>query len=111
MIGETVVVHFRVEGAEDAHGNPVETWATETVEDVLVAPGPRADIADASRPEGVRVVFNLHFPKSFTRGLRGARISVRGGDPLDVIGDPAPYTLGNTPTRWWMPVEVARADG
>lgn len=111
MIGETVVVERHVQSGADAHGNPIYSWVPETVDDVLVAPGPRADLSDAERPEGVRVVWNLHFPKGFPATLAGARITVRGGDPLSVIGDPQHYTEANTPTRWSMPVEVWRVDG
>ena len=111
MIGETVVVHRRVQTGTDPLNQPVYDWQAETVTDVLVAPGPRVDLTDAERPEGVRVVWNLHFPRGYPATLAGARISVRGGPPLDVIGDPQPYTLENTPTRWALPVEVWRVDG
>lgn len=111
MIGEVVVVERHVETGRDAHNQPIFDWVSESVDAVLVAPGPRADIPDTSRPEGVTVAWNLHFPKGYPATLRGARVKVRGGDPLDVIGDPQHYTLENTPTRWSMPVEVARADG
>lgn len=112
MIGETVVVERHTpSGATDSHGNPIYVWSLETVEDVLVAPGPRNDLTDAERPEGVRVVWNLHFPKGYPATLAGARVSVRGGQSLSVVGDPQHYTEANTPTRWSMPVEVWRVDG
>lgn len=111
IVGETVVVYRDIQTGEDAHGEPIVETVTEDVENVLVAPGPRADIGDVFRPDGVTVVWNLHFPKPYSADLRGARIAVRGQDPLEVIGSPAPYTLENTPTQWWMPVEVSRADG
>lgn len=111
MIGEQVVVERRVETGRDAHNQPIYAFVSETVDDVLVAPGPRTDIPDTDRPEGTVVAWNLHFPKTFTGSLRGARVRVRGGAPCPVIGDPQPYTLENTPTRWHLPVEVARADG
>jgi hypothetical protein len=111
VIGETVVVERPVETGRDAHNEPIVEWVSESVADVLVAPGPRADISDAMRPVGTVVEWNLHFPKSWSGSLRGARISVRGGVPCGVVGDPQPFTLENTPTRWWLPVEVSRADG
>lgn len=110
MIGELVTVVRRVQSGEDAHGEPVYTEESEDVVDVLVAPGPRVDIPDTERPAGVVVAFNLHFPKAFTGSLRGALVEVRG-ERFEVIGDPRPYTLENTPTRWATPVEVRRADG
>lgn len=111
MIGESVVVERHVEVGRNAHNQPIYDWVPETVSDVLVAPGPRADIADAMRPEGTVVAWNLHFPKTYTGSLRGARVRVRGGAPCPVVGDPQPYTLENTPTKWHLPVEVSRADG
>lgn len=111
IVGETVVVYRETQTGEDAHGEPITETTGETVEDVLVAPGPLSDSSDVYRPDGTVVAFNLHFPKTFTGSLRGATIAIRGGIPCKVIGDPHPYTLENTPTRWHMPVEVERADG
>ena len=111
MIGEQVIVERHVETGRDAFNEPIYEWESETVDDVLVAPGPRADLTDAERPEGVRVVWNLHFPKGYPATLANARIRVRGGEPLHVIGNPQHYTFENTPTRWSMPVEVWRVDG
>ena len=111
MIGETVVVHRSVQAGEDDRGDPIYEVQEQPVDNVLVAPGPLADVPDSARPLGTTVAWNLHFPKSFTGSLRSAQISVRGQAPADVIGDPQPYTLENTPTDWWLPVEVARAEG
>lgn len=111
MRGETVTVIRRVEVGRDPGNSPIYADEEEPVADVLVAPGPRTDLAESARPEGVEVRFTLHFPKTFTGELRGAAISVRGEEPLRVIGSPRPYTRGNCPTRWHMPVEVGRADG
>ncbi|WP_119697040.1 hypothetical protein [Microbacterium halotolerans] len=111
MKGEKIVVERKQTIGEDAHNVPIVDWVPETVENVLVAPGARADIPDVDRPAGTVVAWNLHFPKPYAKSLRGARIRVRGGKPCKVIGDPQPYTAENTPTEWWMPVEVDRADG
>lgn len=48
MIGEVVVVERHVETGRDAHNQPIFDWVSESVGDVLVAPGPRADIPDTS---------------------------------------------------------------
>lgn len=77
--------------------------------DVLVQPGSTTDL-DASRPNGVEVVFTLHFPKLYTKSLQACRIEVRG-DTYEVVGDPQPYTATNTPGAWNLPVEVKRVDG
>lgn len=111
IVGETVVVERHVETGRDGGNNPIFEWVPETVEDVLVAPGPRNDVEEANRPHGVEVRFNLHFPKGYPATLRGARITVRGQKPLDVIGDPQHFTEANTPGRWSMPCEIGRTDG
>lgn len=111
MKGESVVVTTRTEVGRDPGNAPIYETTTTTVHDVLVAPGPRADVTDSTRPEGVRIAWNLSFPKTFTSSLRGAEVSVRGEDPCPVVGDPKPYTPENTPTRWWMPVELEDVHG
>lgn len=109
--GETVTVQTRTQGGVDGGNNPVWKWTDATVNNVLVAPGSRSDVVDSSRPDGTEIVWTLHFPKTFTGGLRNARVIVRGGAPLDVVGDPQPYTEANTPGLWNRPVEVGRVDG
>lgn len=109
--GETVVVERHVEVGRDPGNNPIFEWVAEEVDDVLVAPGGLADVIESNRPDGAQVTYSLHFPKGYPTTLRGARISVRGQEPLDVIGDPQHYTEANTPGRWSMPVEVGRTDG
>ncbi|MGP5219497.1 hypothetical protein [Arthrobacter rhombi] len=109
--GEPVVVVQR-EQVGTLPGNTPEYGEVETtVENVLVAPGARDDVSDAARQDGTTVVFNLHFPKTFSGSLRNASIKVRGGEPLAVVGDPRPYTDANTPGDWNLPVEVERVDG
>lgn len=111
IVGETVQVIRREKVGENAHGQAIYETSTTSVDNVLVAPGPLAEMPDSARPNGTTVAWNLHFPKTFSGSLRGASIRVRGGEPCKVIGDPHPYTPENTPTDWWMPVEVERADG
>lgn len=111
MRGESVVVHRTVEVGRDPLNSPIFEDIEETVEDVLVAPGPRNDVDESTRPAGTRVAWNIHFPKPYAESLRGAKVSVRGQDPAKVIGDPQPYYGPNTPTRWWLPVELGRVDG
>lgn len=110
MIGEAVVVERRVRTGTGPGNTPIYEWVGETIGDVLVAPGPRKDVEGPIRPDGVEIAYNLHFPKTFTGSLRGAKIVVRG-EPFAVVGDPKPYTLENTPTRWHMPVEVSNVEG
>ena len=109
IFGETVTV-IRPVVTRDELGEPVEDEPTrEAVENVLVAPGSTADM-DETRPQGVSVVFTLHFPKGYGKPLRGCSVEVRGG-AYEVVGDPQPYTESNVPGPWSMPVEVTRHDG
>lgn len=109
--GETVVVHRREQTGVDPGNNPIYESTETEVEDVIVAPGPRSDVEESTRPDGIEVSWTLHFPKSWTDSLRGAEISVRGGPRSPVVGDPRPYTNANTPGRWNRPVELERVDG
>lgn len=111
MQGERVVVERRIEVGRDPGNSPIYEWQSETVENVLVVPGPRSDVESSARPEGTSVLWNLHFPKGYPATLRDARISVRGQAPAEVIGDPQHYTEANTPGVWSMPVEIGRVDG
>lgn len=111
MVGEIVKVSSTAESGTDPYGAPLpaETiW--NTVENVLVAPGSSKDVTGQIRPDGIEVVYELHFPKTFDESLAGRQVEVRG-EVFDVIGDPKPYTLENTPTQWWMPVEVRAVSG
>lgn len=112
MLGVQVTVKSPVQGQPDRFGNATYTYTSETVDDVLVAPGATSDL-EASRPEGVSVAYTLHFPKSFTGSLDGCIVTLPApwaGD-YRVIGDPRPYIDANTPTRWHTPVEVEAAHG
>lgn len=111
MIGETIVVHSREIVGTDAGNNPILEWVDTKVTNVIVAPGSRSDVDASNRPDGVKVAWELHFPKTFTRELRGCEVTIRGEHRGRVIGDPHPYTLANTPGRWWMPVEVEDVEG
>lgn len=111
IVGETVVV-IRREQVGTLPGNTPDYAFVETpVEDVLIDPKPGADVFESVRPDGTRAEFVLHFPKAFIGSLRGASVKVRGGDPMEVEGDPQAYTIENTPLRWNRPVSVYRVDG
>ena len=96
----------------DRFGNATYTYTSQTVANVLVAPGSTRDL-DASRPKGVTVAYTLHFPKSYTDSLEGCIITLPSpwaGD-YRVIGDPRCYIDEDTPTPWHTPVEVEAAHG
>ncbi len=109
--GEEVVLITREVVGRDELNDPIYAPVESVVENVVVAPGPRDDLADGNRPEGVRVSWTCHFPKTFTGSLRGASVKVRADKARKVIGDPQPYTDANTPGPWNRPVELEGVDG
>lgn len=107
--GEQVTVIRRTE-RRDELGEPAGSTEERTeVQNVVVAPGPTADL-DAARPEGVTVAYTLCFPKSFDGELRGCSVLVRGAE-YPVVGSPQRYTPENTPGGWNLTAEVSRTDG
>jgi hypothetical protein len=105
MRGESVDVESRVGSGLDELNNQAYTYAVTNVSDVLVSPGPRADIIESNRPDGHLVKWTLYFPKSYTSELEGCRVKVRG-EWYRVVGSPGRYPDANTPGKWDMPVEV-----
>lgn len=110
--GVAVTVSSPSSTSTDRFGNPVITWTDTTVNNVLVSPGATSDL-EAARPEGVTVDYTLHFPKSFTGSLEGAKVTLPQPwtGVYHVIGAPGAYIDANTPTAWHMPVEVTAAHG
>ena len=95
----------------DRLGNEVDGEPErEQVENVLVAPGPTADM-EASRPDGVTVALTLHFPKTYTASLEGCSVELSApwAGTYRVIGNPMPYM--RSPGQWNRPVEVEMAHG
>ena len=110
MNGERVRVEYREQVGADSLNSPIYEYTYEEIDNVMIAPGPRSDIQDSTRPEGVLVRYTLYFPKTFSRDLEGLRVSVRG-EWLDVIGHPDFYTDSVTPTKWHLVVEVKTSHG
>lgn len=108
--GETVIIRTYHAAGFDAFGAKVREYADTEVGDVLVEPGASSNVTESNRPDGVSIRYTLHFPKTFDGALDGAQIMIRG-DWYDVIGRPDHYTLENTPTKWWMTVEVGVVNG
>ena len=95
---------------QDSSGNIISD-GDEIIENVLVQPGTTDDLTVGNRPDGITVVYTLHFPKGLeSYDFRGCRIEVRG-DWMEVVGDPTYYAPENTPGAWNYPVEVKRCDG
>lgn len=112
LIPSTTVTVLRptTTGATDPFGAPVEGEPVEeTVDGVLLTPGETSDL-DASRPDGVRVAYTVHFPKGYGKPLRGCSVVIEGKS-YRVIGDPKPYMDEGTPGPWNMTAEVGAVDG
>ena len=107
--GETVTVIRRTEKRDELGEPSGFTEERDEVQNVVVAPGPTADL-DAARPEGVTVAFTLCFPKVYAGELRGCSVLVRGAE-YAVVGNPQRYTAENTPGDWNLTAEVSRTDG
>lgn len=110
--GTTITVLRPFHDGTDRLGNPIEAFRPETVDDVLVSPGPTSNL-DATRPQGAKVAYTLHFPKPYAEDLRGCHVELPQpwGGRYRIVGQPVPYMEQNTPTRWWMPAEVEVAHG
>ena len=103
------VVVITQETVKNDLGEVIETSETQTKADVLVCPKSNQDLG-VERPDGDKVVFNLHFKKGWSVPLRGALVEVRG-ERYRVDGDPQPLTVDNCPTTFNLPVKVVRCDG
>lgn len=108
------VVYSPIRGAKDRLGNPVRSFDSGTaVGGLLVSPGGTDDL-EAARPDGAEIALTVHFPKTWTASLRDCEIELDApydGERWRVIGEPKPYMDANTPGDWYLPVEVARANG
>lgn len=109
LTSTTATVLRQVENGTDPFGAPVTETEQETVAGVLPQPGSTSNL-DASRPEGVRVDMTFHFPRGYSKPLRGCSI-VYGGTTYRVIGDPHPYMSEITPGPFGLAVETERVDG
>ena len=108
--GETVYVSLLALGDPDRLHNPTKTYSEPAaVDNVVVAPSTGEELGDV-RPDGMRSVYTLHFPRGYAQRLRGAKVTVRGRE-YHVLGAPEPYTEGNVRGPWTMPVTVGRHDG
>ena len=117
--GVTVEVLHPTCGGRDRFGDMTEgVPKTETVADVLIAPGGdvgSTDDLEAMRKDGDEVSLQIHFPKAYKGDLRGCDLNLPAPwdafNPYRVVGNPQPYIDANTPTRWHMPVKAVSARG
>lgn len=124
---DTVRVWTRTEAGSDPLGEPLYAWTYEDVRGVSVKNGThvtemrQGDTLSDLRPDGVRVLYTLAFPRGHGLRLRHARVTFpdRGQDAtewadaepvaLSVTGDPQPQRPCTT--RWDTIAEVGRTDG
>lgn len=114
--GVTVTVLVPQDGGDDRFGNPVKGQPLEeAVDDVLVHGTQASATGDfaASRPEGDEFAMTLHFPKGYSRNLRGCEVVLPEpwGGIWRVEGESLPYIDANTPTRWHMPIKAVLSHG
>lgn len=116
-MGEPVAVLTRRRAGEDAMGEPVWEWGSETVEGCLVRPLAGEDMGRAEAPDGVIAEYSVAFPKTFAGELRHARLALvgRGMDAADpdsalrVSG--SPDRTRPCPTAWDLVAVAGRAHG
>ena len=104
-----VTVTRREQTGIDAFNDPVYKDVDEDVPGVMPQPGATADLA-AERPDGVTVDMTFHFPRGYSKSLRGCLVTY-GGRRYEVVGDPQPYLLEMTPGPFSTTVEAVRVDG
>lgn len=105
-LGERVTVRNHVEVGRDAYNIPVTEPHDEVVVGVLVQPATESMVLD--RETETRVVYALHFPKTWNKPLKGCDVFVRG-EWFRVVNDPRPHAW--SPTAFNYTVRVARIDG
>ena len=109
LIPTEVVTVVRPTVERDDLGEPTLGEPTREAVRCVVCPGSTSDLG-AERPNGVRIAYTLHFPKTYKGDLRGCSVEVRS-KVFGVVGDPMRTADAATPGPWNMAVEVARADG
>ena len=105
---EPIVVITR-ETQKDDLGEVISTSETEYKTDALVCPVSTQDIS-AERPNGDKVIFNVHFKKDWNISLAGAYIEIRG-ERYRVNGNPQKLTDDNCPTPFNLSAQVVKCDG
>lgn len=107
--GEPVVFEARVVGAEDSHGNPIDSWAAPvTVQGCAFDPGASQEVFEPGRnpvTSSPRV-----FAPAGTVVTARSRVTVRGQLYL-VDGDPAVWVNPYTGSAPGVSVTLERVDG
>ena len=84
----------------DSMGQPIAGEPEhEAVDNVLFDPTGTSDVSGDLRMQNIEVDADFHFPKSYTKTLRGCSISY-GGHTYRVIGEVRRYIGVNVPGNW-----------
>lgn len=110
LIPDEEVAVIRDSARLDDLGEPIGFAAVPRGRALRGVPRPHLRLGGGSGPNGARIAYTLHFPKTYRGDLRGCSVEVRG-EAFAVVGDPMRTTEAATPGAWNMAVEVARADG
>lgn len=108
--GVDVMVTSRSSTTTDDMGEPVFTYTTTTVGNVLWHEANTDEMDESNRMFGVTCDLSLDFPKTYTASLEGCTVTVNGED-YRVLGDPKGFMPENCPTPWNRTVKAVRADG
>ena len=111
--GNTVTLH-RPTITYDADHDKVKTYTTETIPNVLIAPGKTSDVDEGAHDDGAEVIYTLGFPKTWQfQSVKGCLVTLPApwSTTGKVIGDPQPNDLDNCPTDWYCTIELEAYDG
>ena len=78
LIPDEEVAVIRDSARLDDLGEPIDSRPSREAVRCVVCPGPTSDLG-AERPNGARIAYTLHFPKTYRGDLRGCSVEVRGG--------------------------------
>lgn len=119
MLGEPVCVFYPAATSQNEIGETIIEWRGEIVDNVVVKPKSTSEQAakkeeqdGGKRPDGVRILYQLAFPKTYERDVTGCKVALldRGmsaDEPqsaYDVEGWCNRYRV--CPTLWNMKCEV-----
>ena len=76
LIPDEEVAVIRESAELDDLGEPIDSQPSREAVRCVVCPGPTSDLG-AERPNGARIAYTLHFPKTYKGDLRGCSVEVR----------------------------------
>ena len=108
--GVDVEFTYKSVTSHDDMGEPVYSYTTTTVSNVLWHESTTDEMDESNRMFGVTCDLSLSIPKTLTGSLEGAHVTINGKD-YRILGDPQGYMDVNTPTPWNRSAMAVRADG